>query len=63
MKPENLFPALHHHPQARRRQALVPGVHLRRRHPAVPHRPARERLRIEYSNYRRFGAESTFTPR
>jgi hypothetical protein len=24
--------------------------------------PQRERLRIEYSNYRRFGAESTFTP-
>jgi hypothetical protein len=25
--------------------------------------PQRERLRIEYSNYKRFGAESTFTPR
>jgi hypothetical protein len=25
--------------------------------------PQRERLRIEYSNYKRFGAESTFTPK
>ncbi len=25
--------------------------------------PLRERLKIEYSNYKRFGAESTFTPR
>jgi hypothetical protein len=25
--------------------------------------PQRERLRIEYSDYHRFGAESTFTPR
>jgi hypothetical protein len=25
--------------------------------------PQRERLRIAYSNYRRFGAESTFTPK
>jgi hypothetical protein len=25
--------------------------------------PQRERLRISYSNYKRFGAESTFTPK
>ena len=33
-------PPVHHHPQTHRWQALVSHLHLRRRHPAIPHRPA-----------------------
>ena len=53
-------PALHHHAQTARRQALVSGLHLCGRYAcSFSTGPQRERLRIAYSNYKRFGAEST----